>query len=237
MALSSFGACGSPLRLVVKPSMQVSIRSISFVGRKAASEVTVSNVSEDDQWRRCSSCKTPLPFSCDYWVCNVSTCNRRNSAFVFCTVSCWDAHLGIVRHRESWAVEAKAPTRAEHARELAKASKAKAVPRSPSPSPLPSLAAVPSTQTTQKPAASRVIRRTKEGVEVGSAGGASGDLPKDTLVVMSKLKLYVSTKSGFNTSGRVADPLSDAIRDICDKAIENARIAGRKTVQGQDVEG
>lgn len=194
----------------------------------------MSNVSEDDQWRRCSSCKTQLPFSCDYWVCNVSTCNRRNSAFVFCTVSCWDAHLGIVRHRESWAVEAKAPTRAEHARELAKASEAKAVPRTPSPA---SAGAAPATPTAKKTAPSRVIRRTKEGVELGGAGAASADLPKDTLVVMSKLKLYVSTKSGFSTSGRVAGPLSDAIRELCDEAIENARIAGRKTVQGPDVEG
>ncbi|MFT5441878.1 MAG: hypothetical protein ACI8W3_000920 [Myxococcota bacterium] len=237
MALFGVGGLRAPLRVAAKPSMQVTIRPIRFVGRIAASEVTVSNVIEGDQWRRCSSCKKQLPFSCDYWVCNVSTCNRRNSAFVFCTVSCWDAHLGIVRHRESWAVEAKAPTRAEHARELAKASEAKAVLRTPSPSSLSSGAAEPSTPKTQKPAARRVIRRTKEGVEVGGAGSANADLPKDTLVVMSKLKLYVSTKSGFSTSGRVAAPLSDAIRDLCDEAIENAQIAGRKTVQGQDVEG
>lgn len=26
-------------------------------------------------------------------------------------MNCWDAHLGLVRHRESWAEEKKAPTK------------------------------------------------------------------------------------------------------------------------------
>jgi len=31
---------------------------------------------------------------------------------VFCSVSCWDSHVATLRHRDAWAVEARAPTRA-----------------------------------------------------------------------------------------------------------------------------
>lgn len=61
-------------------------------------------------WKKCNSCKKPIAFSAIYWVCNVSTCNRKRTGLSFCTVSCWDAHLPLVNHRESWAEERKAPT-------------------------------------------------------------------------------------------------------------------------------
>jgi hypothetical protein len=61
-------------------------------------------------WRKCSSCKKPLGFNANYWACNVSTCNRPRTFFAFCSVSCWDAHLGLVRHRDSWAEEKKSPS-------------------------------------------------------------------------------------------------------------------------------
>lgn len=64
-----------------------------------------------DVWRKCSSCRKPLAFDAPYWACNVSTCNRSRTFLAFCSVSCWDAHLGIVRHRESWAEEKRSPTR------------------------------------------------------------------------------------------------------------------------------
>lgn len=64
----------------------------------------------DQTWRRCSSCKKPLPFAGTHWVCNVSTCNRPRLFLTFCTVSCWDAHLASVRHRDTWAEERKSPT-------------------------------------------------------------------------------------------------------------------------------
>jgi len=63
----------------------------------------------DSTWRKCSSCRKPIDFEAEYWACNVSTCNRPRTFFTFCTVSCWDAHLGLVRHRECWAEEKKAP--------------------------------------------------------------------------------------------------------------------------------
>jgi hypothetical protein len=61
-------------------------------------------------WRKCSSCKKQLSFGQDYWACNVSTCNRPRTFLAFCSVSCWDAHLASVRHRECWAEEKKAPS-------------------------------------------------------------------------------------------------------------------------------
>jgi LSD1 subclass zinc finger protein len=57
----------------------------------------------------CSSCRKPLPYGAMHWVCSVSTCNRQRTKLVFCSVGCWDAHLGEARHREAWAVEERAP--------------------------------------------------------------------------------------------------------------------------------
>ena len=65
---------------------------------------------ESPFWRRCSTCKKEIPFRTAYWICNVSTCNRTRTAFAFCSVNCWDAHVPMLRHRESWAEEARSPT-------------------------------------------------------------------------------------------------------------------------------
>jgi histone H3/H4 len=55
-------------------------------------------------------------------------------------------------------------------------------------------------------------------------------------VVTSKLKQYVRARSGFNTSDRVADVLSDVLRELCDGAIDRARAEGRRTVMERDFE-
>jgi hypothetical protein len=68
-------------------------------------------------WKRCSTCKREIPFVASYWACNVSTCNRPRTALAFCSVPCWDAHVPMLRHRESWAEERRAPTRAAWERE------------------------------------------------------------------------------------------------------------------------
>lgn len=65
---------------------------------------------EADFWRRCSSCKKSIGYRTKYWVCNVSTCNRKRTGLVFCDVSCWDAHVPMMNHRESWAEERQAPS-------------------------------------------------------------------------------------------------------------------------------
>ena len=58
---------------------------------------------------------------------------------------------------------------------------------------------------------------------------------KEVVIVVSKVKNYIREASGMNTSGSVADVLSDRIRTLADQAIENARKDGRKTVMERDV--
>jgi histone H3/H4 len=57
---------------------------------------------------------------------------------------------------------------------------------------------------------------------------------QEVLVVVSKLKSYIKEKSGMNTSGGAAAVISDAVRRMCDEAIERARSDGRKTVMDRD---
>ena len=57
---------------------------------------------------------------------------------------------------------------------------------------------------------------------------------EEVLVVVSKLKAYIRSKSGMNTSGNVAPVLSDMVRQQCDQAIEKAKSSGRKTVMDRD---
>ena len=70
--------------------------------------------------------------------------------------------------------------------------------------------------------------------EVSGPGGDRARAPRDVLVVVSKLKLYVRLTSGMNTSDDVIEPLSDRLRTLCDDAVERARAEGRKTVMARD---
>ncbi len=58
--------------------------------------------------------------------------------------------------------------------------------------------------------------------------------PRDVLVVVSKLKLYIRETAGLSTSDDVVEVLSDRLRDLCDAAVEEARAAARKTVMARD---
>jgi hypothetical protein len=59
--------------------------------------------------------------------------------------------------------------------------------------------------------------------------------PAEVLIVASRLKDYIRAKSGYNTSDRVLEPLSEIVRRVCDRAIENARRDGRMTLLERDV--
>lgn len=73
-------------------------------------------------------------------------------------------------------------------------------------------------------------------VLVRSAASAPAPaLADDILIVASRLKEYVRARSGFNTSDRVLEPLSEIVRRVCDEAIRNAARDGRKTVLDRDV--
>ena len=57
---------------------------------------------------------------------------------------------------------------------------------------------------------------------------------KETLIVVSKMKNFVKDSTDMNTSGDVADVLSDYVRELIVQASENARSEGRKTLMGRD---
>ena len=119
-------------------------------------------------------------------------------------------HLPVARHRKAWALEKQAPR----------------TPYSPAASPPPR-------------APRRIIAKTPARPADTSApapsSGLSGDVPREILVVASRLKDYVRRRSGFNTSERVLDPLSDILREIVDEAIQNAARDERKTILDRDV--
>jgi hypothetical protein len=170
-------------------------------------------------WRRCSSCKKEIGFTRTYWVCNVSTCNRKRTGLIFCTTSCWDVHLPLMNHREAWAEERRAPTREAWLREqveeaaLARASSEPA-------------AAAPVTGKDREPQ-----RRIVAPPAPKPAASRGSD---EVLVVVSKLKAYVRERSGMSTSDAVMDLLSDRLRRLCDDAIRSAQRDGRRTVMERD---
>lgn len=162
-----------------------------------------------DSWKRCSVCKTDLGFERPYYECSVSTCTSGRNHSVFCSVSCWEQHVPVMRHRDAWADEKRAPSRsaweAAQTGESARAEgshpprrivvDARSVPRAPAPAP-----------------------------------GESDEV----LVIASRLKAYIRARSGMNTSESVLDELSQIVREHADRAIEQARADGRKTVMDRD---
>jgi hypothetical protein len=176
---------------------------------------------------RCSACKRDIAYGAVHWVCSVSTCNRARTRLVFCSVACWDSHVAMLRHRDAWAVEAKAPSAEEWARsEEARGQedeedREQTKPHFPPPGPQPAAA-----------------RRVVESPPARTAMGTSSELAeaeKEILIVVSKMKKYIKDRSGMNTSDAVAEALSDHVRAVCDDAIRAAASDGRKTVLDRDV--
>lgn len=168
------------------------------------------NPQEATYWKKCSSCKNEIGFNSIYKLCSVSTCRSKRTGYVFCSVPCWDAHLGFANHREAYAEEYTSPTRDAYLRSLNDSEK------------------------TREP-----VRR-KVTTSVGSAAQApevssGGTYEVDTLIVVSKVKKFIQEQSGFNTSHCGVDALTQKVVQECLKAIEVARGAERKTVMGRDV--
>jgi hypothetical protein len=178
-----------------------------------------------ETWLKCTACKNPIPFNATHWVCSVSTCNRPKFPLVFCTVSCWDSHVADARHRESWAVEARAPGKAEWEQDHAA-----------HPAPPPKVVA---------PAAPVVRRVVGDGPSASSSGSSTSTstgalhleevVDRDMLVVVSKMKKYIKDRSGMSCADAVADVLSEHLRAICDESIRAAARNERKTVLERDV--
>jgi histone H3/H4 len=146
----------------------------------------------------------------------------------------------MLRHREAWAEEQRAPSYQEWlAREAAEESGEKGderTARSAGNSSSNSVRGVGPTARTpsverqaaaaagQKPAASKELPM-------------SNEVPKEVLVVVSKVKTYIRAKSQMNTSDAVTEALSELVRSTCDQAIEKAKSEGRKTVMARDITG
>jgi len=176
---------------------------------------------DPSNWKRCSTCKREIGFHAPYFACSVSTCNRKGTDFAFCSVDCWDAHVPTYRHRDAWADEKTAPTADEWAREQRAAEPVRRMVTPPSPS-LP------------RPARDVPDRPESDDDADADDAAPSGAVPRDVLVVVSKIKTYVKITSGMNTSDDVVDPLSDRLRIWLDDAIDRARADGRKTVMARD---
>jgi hypothetical protein len=160
-----------------------------------------------DFWRKCSACKKSIGFNTPYFVCSVSTCNGQRTGYVFCSLGCFETHLPGARHREAGAIEKVSP---------------KTLEASPGSTP-------PSTP-------SRIIVKTAQSNTSSSGAGGHKALPREVLIVASRLKEYIQARSDYNTSGSVMEVLSDHVRIIADRAIDNARSEGRKTVLDRDLE-
>lgn len=164
---------------------------------------------EAAHFRVCSICRAPIGFEARYYRCSVSTCNRQRTALYFCSVPCWDAHLPEARHRDAWAEEARAPDRETFEAERLEQE---------------------TEQTRTAEAMNDQTPRERKIVSVKTAD----DAPREVLVVVSKLKAYIKARSGMNTSDSVVEALSDHLRRVCDLAIDNASVEGRKTVLDRD---
>ena len=154
-------------------------------------------MTEQNVWKKCSSCKKPIPLGAKYYECSVSTCTRERTGFVFCSVPCFEVHLPMARHRDAGAIEKMAPK-----------------------------------DLTAERAPQRII--VKPTATASSPSTSNTPAPKEVLIVASRLKEYIQARADYNTSAGVMDVLSDHIRIITDRAIENARAEGRKTVLDRD---
>ncbi len=173
-------------------------------------------MSEPGTWRRCSACKQPIGVGTTYWVCNVSTCNRPRTALAFCSLTCWEVHLPEAHHREAWALERTAPRTAAET----------ATGSPPRPAASGASAARPAAATE---------RRGDRHIVRPAAASARPAAPREVLIIASRLKEYIRVRSGFHASDGVLDPLSDAVRHLCDEAILKAEREGRRTVLDRDV--
>src|SRR5204863_5784501 len=129
-------------------------------------------------WLRCTECKSEIAYGEKYYQCSVSTCNRSKLRLVFCSIVCWDSHLGDARHREAWAEEAHAPTREGWQREVA--ARETAAPEPPRPAPAVSSSAAPPRPMTPAVSSSAPPTRPRVAaspVQVSSPAASPGSAP------------------------------------------------------------
>ena len=166
-------------------------------------------------WKKCSTCKKEIPFSENYYLCNVSTCRHKRKGYRFCSVSCWDEHLAFANHRESWAEEERSPSKEAYLNELA------------------AEGGNPTNKKTEERAPQRKIIDSKPSIGIQAPRVTNSKV--DTLVVVSKVKNFIKDRSGMNVSQCCIDALTKKVVQESLKAIEEAKKVGRKTVMGRDI--
>lgn len=199
-----------------------------------------------ETWLKCSACRSDIAFGSKYFQCSVSTCNRARTRLVFCSVPCWDSHVATLRHRDAWAEDKIAPSKAAWEREMAEqpaeprpaAAPRPAGPPAPAPPARPAAPTAPAASTAPAATAPAAVpaRRIVGEPPPAPAGVELHDVAdRDILIVVSKLKKYIKDRSGMNCSDAVAEALSDHVRALCDEAIRAAGRDERKTVLDRDV--
>lgn len=208
-------------------------------------------------FRRCSNCKKPIALGAKYFICSVTTCQRIRSPIQFCSPDCFEVHNEVERHKDGWAVEQKAPLTLEeqpmtenNATEntadkkagaeddvLIVVSRVKDFIKQKSNGMNTSGEIVGALSESVKRLVDAAIesakkdgRKTVMGRDVPRPAATGGDV----LVVVSRLKSYISAKSEMRTSDEVLPVISEEIRRLSLAAIEAARKDGRKTVMGRD---
>ena len=163
-------------------------------------------------WRKCSTCKKDILLNSKYYECSVSTCTGQRTGYVFCSIPCWEVHLPGAKHRDAGAIEKRSPI-------VAGPSAAQGASETANPQ-------------------RRIIVNANQAVGSVSLAQPMGvkksSMSAEVLVVVSKMKQYIKDLSEMNTSEDVNQKLSDLVRTQCDRAMENARADGRKTVMARD---
>src|SRR5690554_3942881 len=125
----------------------------------------------DSVWKVCSICKNPIGFQQTYYRCSVSTCQRPRTGLYFCSPACFDAHLPMMRHRESWAEQETAPTREQAAAQ----------------------------QSAERAREAEAAPAAGERRRIVAPQPTAEREPPVMLVVTSKLKKFIRNRSGMNT--------------------------------------
>lgn len=163
-------------------------------------------MSLNNEWSKCNICKKNILLNAQYYLCSVSTCKHPRTGLKFCSVDCWDTHIGETRHRDAWAEEARAPK---------------------------VLSINEDNSQVRAPVRKIYDTTAKETTNLSINQSMPKDL--DTLVVVSKVKQFIKDNSEFNTSQCLIDELSNKVAEISLRAIQSAKESGRKTVMGRDV--
>jgi hypothetical protein len=105
-----------------------------------------------ETWLVCSACRGDIAYGAKYFQCSVSTCNRARMRLVFCSVTCWDSHVATLRHRDAWAEDKIAPTKAAWEREVGADEPARSSPPPARLAPAPPASRLAATPPTIRPA-------------------------------------------------------------------------------------